>query len=104
MTGDGTGDLAIRLRQQTILADFGVKALHEENISTLLQLATELCAQGLETPFTKVLEYMPDDKRLLVRAGIGWASGTIGQVSYFFGVPNASASIKQSASSCRVQN
>jgi two-component sensor histidine kinase len=40
-----------------------------------------LCAQGLETPFAKVLEYMPDDKRLLVRAGIGWASGTIGQVS-----------------------
>jgi hypothetical protein len=29
----------------------------------------------------KVLEYIPDDRRLLVRAGVGWAPGTIGQVS-----------------------
>src|ERR1700720_2911237 len=25
-------------------------------------------------PFAKVLEYLPDDKRLLVRAGVGWES------------------------------
>ena len=47
----------------------------------ILQRATELCAQGLETSLAKVLEYIPDDRRLLVRAGVGWAPGTIGQVS-----------------------
>src|SRR6185295_6312844 len=47
----------------------------------ILQRATELCSQGLETSLAKVLEYMPDDRRLLVRAGVGWAPGTIGQVS-----------------------
>ena len=53
----------------------------DRDIGQILQRATELCTQGLETPFAKVLEYMPDEQRLLVRAGVGWAPGTIGQVS-----------------------
>ena len=43
--------------------------------------ATELCAQGLQARFAKVLEYEPDQKRLLVRAGVGWAPDTIDIVS-----------------------
>jgi two-component sensor histidine kinase len=63
------------------LGEFGRSALQTRDIEQILQRAAELCAQGLETPFAKVLEYMPDGKRLLVRAGIGWGSGTIGQAS-----------------------
>ena len=74
-------ELPYRLRQQSLLGEFGRSALQTRDIGQILQRATELCAQGLETRFAKVLEYLPDDKRLLVRAGIGWASGTIGQVS-----------------------
>ena len=74
-------ELPYRLRQQSLLGEFGRSALQTRDIAQILQRATELCAQGLETPFAKVLEYMPDDKRLLVRAGIGWAAGTIGTVS-----------------------
>jgi two-component sensor histidine kinase len=74
-------ELPYRLRQQSLLGEFGRSALQTRDIGQILQRATELCAEGLETRFAKVLEYMPDDKRLLVRAGIGWAPGTIGQVS-----------------------
>ncbi len=74
-------ELPYRLRQQSLLGEFGRAALQTRDIGQILQRATELCAQGLETRFAKVLEYMPDDKRLLVRAGIGWVSGTVGQVS-----------------------
>jgi two-component sensor histidine kinase len=63
------------------LGEFGRSALQTRDLEQILQRAAELCAQGLETPFAKVLEYLPDGKRLLVRAGIGWGSGTIGQVS-----------------------
>jgi two-component sensor histidine kinase len=63
------------------LGEFGRSALQTRDLEQILQRAAELCAQGLETPFAKVLEYLPDGKRLLVRAGIGWRSGTIGQVS-----------------------
>jgi len=41
----------------------------------------ELCASGLQAPFAKVLEYEPDEKRLMVRAGVGWPLGTIDIVS-----------------------
>ncbi len=74
-------ELPYRLRQQSLLGEFGRLALQTRDIGQILQRATELCAQGLETPFAKVLEYLPDDKRLLLRAGVGWESEVIGQVS-----------------------
>src|SRR3954468_8801754 len=74
-------ELPYRLRQQSLLGEFGRTALQTRDIAQILQRATELCAQGLETSLAKVLEYIPEDKRLLVRAGVGWAPGTIGQVS-----------------------
>src|SRR6476659_10191217 len=74
-------ELPYRLRQQSLLGEFGRSAMQTRDIGQILQRATELCSQGLETSLAKVLEYMPDDGRLLVRAGVGWAPGTIGQVS-----------------------
>jgi two-component system, sensor histidine kinase PdtaS len=74
-------ELPYRLRQQSLLGEFGRIALQTRDIGQILQRATELCAQGLETPFAKVLEYRPEEKRLLVSAGVGWAPETIGQVS-----------------------
>jgi two-component sensor histidine kinase len=74
-------ELPYRLRQQSLLGEFGRSALQTRDIGQILQRATELCAQGLDTPFAKVLEYLPDEKRLLVRAGVGWESETIGHVS-----------------------
>jgi two-component system, sensor histidine kinase PdtaS len=74
-------ELPYRLRQQSLLGEFGRIALQTRDVGQILQRATELCAQGLETPFAKVLEYMPEHKRLLVSAGVGWAPETIGQVS-----------------------
>jgi two-component sensor histidine kinase len=47
----------------------------------ILQRATELAALGMETKFAKVLEFIPETNRLLVRAGVGWAPGTVGVVS-----------------------
>jgi GAF domain-containing protein len=73
-------ELPYRLRQQALLGEFGRLALQTRDIGQILQRATELCAQGLETPFAKVLEYLPDDKRLLIRAGVGWESEVVGQV------------------------
>src|SRR6202051_3445302 len=74
-------ELLYRLRQQSLLGEFGRSALQTRDIRQILQRATELCAQGLDAPFAKVLEYLPDEKRLLVRAGVGWHAGTIDHVS-----------------------
>jgi two-component system, sensor histidine kinase PdtaS len=74
-------ELLYRLRQQSLLGEFGRSALQTRDMRQILQRATELCAQGLEAPFAKVLEYIPDEKRLLIRAGVGWPTGTIDHVS-----------------------
>ncbi|WP_375310108.1 histidine kinase dimerization/phosphoacceptor domain -containing protein [Bradyrhizobium sp. A5] len=74
-------ELHYRLRQQSLLGEFGRTAMQTRNLREILQRATELCAIGLQAPFVKVLEYEPDEKRLMVRAGVGWAPGTIDAVS-----------------------
>jgi two-component sensor histidine kinase len=70
-------ELRYRLRQQSLLGEFGRTAMQTRDFQKILQRATELCASGLQAPFAKVLEYEPDERRLIVRAGIGWAPRTI---------------------------
>jgi two-component sensor histidine kinase len=74
-------ELGYRLRQQSLLGEFGRVAMQTRNFREILQRATELCATGLHAPFVKVLEYESDEKRLIVRAGVGWAPGTIDAVT-----------------------
>jgi two-component system, sensor histidine kinase PdtaS len=74
-------ELPYRLQQQTLLGTFGRIAMQTRDYRGILQSATELCAQGLQTRFAKVLEYVPQDERLVVRAGVGWPAGTIDVVS-----------------------
>jgi two-component sensor histidine kinase len=74
-------ELLYRLRQQSLLGEFARHALQSRDFGQILQRATELCAQGMQTKFAKVLEYIAENNRLLVRAGVGWAPGTVGVVS-----------------------
>src|ERR1700676_5141292 len=77
VSSNSRDELPYRLRQQSLLGEFGRSALQTRDFRQILQRATELSAQGLDAPFAKALEYMPDEKRLLVRAGVGWPAGTI---------------------------
>ena len=74
-------ELPYRLRQQSLLGEFGRIAMQTRNFRQILQRATELCAEGLQAPFAKVLEYLPNEQRLMVRAGVGWNPATIDIVS-----------------------
>ena len=67
-----------RIRQQEILAELGVSALQGASFETLLADTARLTAEGLRTEFCKVLEYIPADNELLVRAGVGWHPGVVG--------------------------
>lgn len=70
-----------RIRQQEILAELGVLALQNPSFAELLNKTAELTAEGLQADYSKVMEYMPDEKRLLVRAGFGWPPGVVGEAS-----------------------
>ena len=75
--GDDSADLTLRalqqrIRQQEILAELGVGALQGASFDTLVADTARLTAEGLRTEFCKVLEHIPSENRLLVRAGVGW--------------------------------
>ncbi|MGC2133014.1 MAG: hypothetical protein WA661_07110, partial [Xanthobacteraceae bacterium] len=70
--------LSLRVRQQEILAELGVRALQGTPFPELLDLTARLTAEGLAAEFAKVLEYMPSEGRFLVRAGVGWDTGVVG--------------------------
>ena len=74
-------ELPYRRRQQALLREFGTAALQTRDFRHILQQASELSARGLGCSYAKVLEYLPDEKRLIVRAGIGWSAGTVDHVS-----------------------
>jgi len=71
-------ELAYRLRQQQISTEYAVFALKSREADTLLQEAAQKCADGLESRMCKVLEYLPDEHRFIVRAGVGWNPGVVG--------------------------
>jgi two-component system, sensor histidine kinase PdtaS len=77
----GREELPYRLRQQSLLGEFGRIAMQTRDHRQILQRATELCAEGLQARFAKVLEYLPEDSRLMVRAGVGWTVDVIDRVA-----------------------
>ena len=75
----GERSLRLRIRQQELLAELGVLALQGTGFVDLLNHAARLTAEGLQADYCKVLEYLPGEKMLLVRAGIGWGEGVVGK-------------------------
>jgi two-component sensor histidine kinase len=76
--GDAIG---YRLRQQRILAEFGMAALRSRDISAMLQNATVLAARGMATRYCKFLSAPDRNRRMRVEAGVGWRPGVVGTAS-----------------------
>jgi two-component sensor histidine kinase len=79
--GPSVGELRQRVRQQELLAELGVLALKGTPFPELLDLTARLAAEGLRAEFAKVLEHVPAENRLLIRAGVGWPPGIVGEAS-----------------------
>lgn len=73
--------LAQRIRQQEILAELGVLSLQHTPFDQLLDRTGRLVAEGLQADYSKVMQYIPEEQRLVVRAGVGWPSGVVGTAS-----------------------
>ena len=76
--GGAAEELAYRLRQQQLTAEYGHFALRTRDTAALLQEATRVCALGLNSAFCKAMEYLPDEGQFIVRAGVGWKPGVVG--------------------------
>jgi PAS domain S-box-containing protein len=74
-------DLTVRMRQQAAVADLGQRALKEDDLSMLMEETVARIAQTLEVEYVKVLELLPHKNTLLLRAGTGWKSGSVGRAT-----------------------
>jgi len=66
-------------RQLTSFANFTTRSLGETNIDSLMMDACLRARAGMNVTHAKLLEYLPDRDRLLLRAGVGWKEGYVGQ-------------------------
>ena len=78
-----TGGRALnqRIRQQELLAELGVFALKGTSFIEMLNHAAKITAEGLGAEYCKVMEYLPAENRFLVRAGVGWDEGIVGNAT-----------------------
>lgn len=79
---DAMAELRRRTRQQAIVAAFGHFALRGNDLVALMQEAARLAAEGLGAAFAKVLEHEPSMDTLVMRAGVGWRPGVVGNTHF----------------------
>jgi two-component sensor histidine kinase len=73
-------ELRSRARQQEALAQLGERALVEPDLERLLNDAVSTVALTLSVDFVKILELLPGDGELLLRAGFGWKNDLVGTI------------------------
>ena len=64
---------------QSVVALLGQKALGNSNIIDLMNETVKEVSQVLGTEYVKILELEPDGKNFILRAGVGWKAGFVGQ-------------------------
>ncbi len=68
--------------QRAALADFGLFAFRCRDLDALLTRAAELVSDALQIELVKVLEHRPAHRDFLLRAGVNWAPGVVGHVTF----------------------
>ena len=73
--------LKARERQQAIIAELGQRALSGIDLDVLMKECVTMIAGNLQVEYCKILELLPDGKNLLLRTGVGWKDGLVGNAT-----------------------
>ncbi|MDJ0703598.1 MAG: GAF domain-containing protein [Leptolyngbyaceae cyanobacterium MO_188.B28] len=71
--------LRFRAYRQSMIAELGKNGLANNNLADLMNEAVAMLAHTLEVEYCKILELLPEQNVLLLRAGVGWRAGLIGE-------------------------
>jgi PAS domain S-box-containing protein len=71
-------EVRVRARQQEMLARLGERALTEGDLQKFFNEVVTTVGEILDLEMVKILELVPGDAELLLRAGIGWHAGLVG--------------------------
>ena len=74
-------ELQRRVRQQAVVTDLGQRALEERDLDALMVEATEQVASTLGNDYCKVLDMDEAGEELLLRQGVGWDEGLVGEAT-----------------------
>ncbi|WP_128477187.1 PAS domain S-box protein [Halorussus pelagicus] len=74
-------ELQDHVEQQRAVAEFSQAALEDRSLDALFDEAVELVCETLGHDYCKVLELHPDEDELLLRNGIGWRDGIVGDAT-----------------------
>jgi PAS domain S-box-containing protein len=73
-------ELIARANQQEVIVKLGHCALMNDNLDELMDVAVTLVASTLGIKFCKVLEFRAGEGSFILRAGVGWKKGLVGNV------------------------
>jgi PAS domain S-box-containing protein len=74
-------EVRVRSRQQETLARLGERALTETDLQKFFDDVVTTVGEIIDVELVKILELLPGDAELLLRAGIGWRPGLIGKAT-----------------------
>lgn len=74
-------EITQRGQQQVAVAELGQYALRGTPLQDLMDMAVRTVAQTLGLDLCTVLERQPGGETLLLRAGVGWAEGLVGEAT-----------------------
>ena len=75
---DAQREAANRAGQQAVVANLGQQALGIHDLNSFTDHLVATVAETLQVDFAKVLEKLPDEDVLLLKAGVGWDEGIAG--------------------------
>jgi two-component sensor histidine kinase len=70
--------LRLRASQQETISRLSERALIETDLQVFFDDTVAITARILDVDFVKILELVPGDAELLLRAGVGWKPGLVG--------------------------
>jgi PAS domain S-box-containing protein len=71
-------EVLVRARQQETLARMGERALTETDLQKFFNEVVATISEILDVEMVNILELLPGDAELLLRAGVGWHAGLVG--------------------------
>jgi two-component sensor histidine kinase len=74
-------EVTVRARQQETLARLGEQALTESDLQKFFNEVVETVGDILDAEMIAILELLPGDSELLLRAGVGWKAGLTGSAT-----------------------
>jgi PAS domain S-box-containing protein len=97
-------EVVVRARQQETLARMGERALTETDLQKFFDEVVATVREILDVEMVKILELLPGDAELLLRAGIGWKPGLIGTATVSTGRDSHAGYTLASGRPVRVDN